>query len=291
MSWLDTTGRRLGQEAGHGLLIAPFAVFFFAFQIAPMIWVMFNAFYSEDDAAWGLANFREILAGEDADFFLQSFSNSFSLSFWTAVAGLVIAAFAAASIQKVPSRLREWMISFTNMTSNFAGVPLAFAFVIILGFNGSFTLLLKQWGLIDNFNVYGMPGLILIYTYFQIPLGILLLFPAFDALKPEWEEAAFTMGATRLQYWLRIAVPVLLPALLGTLTILFANAMGAYASAYALTVGNYNLATIRIGQFVSGDIEFLPNMAAAMSMLLVVILAFFTVVYRWLLRRSYHGKA
>ena len=87
------------------------------------------------------------------------------------------------------------------MTSNFSGVPLAFAFIIILGFNGAITLLLKKWGIIDNFNVYGIEGLFLIYTYFQIPLGTLLLFPAFGALKPEWEEAAFTMGASRLQYW------------------------------------------------------------------------------------------
>ena len=271
---------------GHALLLAPFVFFFIVFEIVPMIGVAVNSLYVEEEQVWGLGNFAEILGDE---FFLQSFSNSLSLSFWSAFIGLVISAFAAASLQKVPGRMREWMVSFTNMTSNFAGVPLAFAFIIILGFNGSLTLLLKQWGIIDSFNVYGIQGLMLIYTYFQIPLGILLLFPAFSALKPEWEEAAFTMGASRLEYWRRVAIPVMLPALLGTLTILFANAMGAYASAYALTVGNYNLVTIRIGQLVVGDIFFQPNMAAALSVLLIVILSFVTAVYRFLLRRSYHA--
>ena len=46
--------------------------------------------------------------------------------------------------------------------------------------------------------------------------------------------------------------------------------------------------TIRIGQLVVGDIFFQPNLAAALSVLLIVILAFVVAVYRWLLRRSYH---
>lgn len=285
MSTLTTaSGTRLASCA-HALLLLPFALFFFAFQIVPMIWVLINSFWVEDDEGWGIGNYIEILTD---DFFLQSFSNSLWLSFGSAVLGLVIAGFAAASLQKVPARVREAMVSFTNMTSNFSGVPLAFAFIIILGFNGSLTLLLKSWGWIDNFNVYGINGLFLIYTYFQIPLGILLLFPAFAALKPEWEEAARTMGASRWQYWRRVAIPVMMPALSGTLTILFANAMGAYASAYALTVGNYNLVTIRIGQLVVGDIFFQPNLAAALSVLLIVLLGFVTAVYRWLIRRSYH---
>ena len=271
---------------GHALLLAPFAVVFFAFQIVPIIWVIVNSFWYEDDAQWSLANYTELIG--DA-FYAQAFTNSLWLSVGSAFLGLLIASFTAASLQKVPGSLRDAMVSFTTMTSNFAGVPLAFAFIIILGFNGAITLLLKEWGIIDNFNVYGIEGLFLIYTYFQIPLGTLLLFPAFGALKPDWEEAAFTMGAGRLQYWCRVAIPVMLPALAGTFTILFANAMGAYASAYALTVGNYNLITIRIGQLVVGDIFFQPNLAAALSVLLMLILGFVTALYRFLIRRSYHA--
>ena len=281
----STQAQNQGGLVRHGLLVLPFAVVFLLFQILPMIWVIINSLYVEEEEVWGFDNYLEIFADP---FFMQSFSNSLWLSFWSSLVGLVIASFAAASLNKVPGCVRDWMVSFTNMTSNFSGVPLAFAFIIILGFNGAITLLLKDLGLIEQFNVYGIEGLFLIYTYFQIPLGILLLFPAFTALKPEWEEAARTMGASRFDYWRRVAVPVLAPALLGTFTIQYANAMGAYASAYALTVGNYNLVTIRIGQLVVGDIFFQPNLAAALSVLLIVILAFVVAVYRWLLRRSYH---
>lgn len=268
-------------------MLVPFAVVFFAFQIVPMIWVLVNSFWVEEDVEWGLTNYTELIG------MTPSTPRPLPIRCGSAsgvqLVGLLIASFAAASLQKVPGGLRDAMVSFTNMTSNFSGVPLAFAFIIILGFNGAITLLLKKWGIIDNFNVYGIEGLFLIYTYFQIPLGTLLLFPAFGALKSEWEEAAFTMGAGRLQYWCRVAIPVMLPALAGTFTILFANAMGAYASAYALTVGNYNLITIRIGQLVVGDIFFQPNLAAALSVLLILILGFVTALYRFLIRRSYHA--
>ncbi len=99
------------------------------------------------------------------------------------------------------------------MTSNFAGVPLAFAFIILLGFNGSITIMLKQAGIIQDFNLYSKTGLIILYTYFQIPLGVLLLYPAFDALREDWRESAALLGANGWQFWRHIGLPVLTPAL------------------------------------------------------------------------------
>ena len=267
------------------LLLLPFFILFLLFQIAPMIWVIINSFIYEE--AWSFGHYIEIFSN---DFYLQAFKNTFWLSIISSVTGLLIASITAFSLYKIQGRLRNWMISFTTMASNFSGVPLAFAFIIILGFNGALTLQLKSWGFIEDFNIYSAAGLMLLYTYFQIPLAILLLYPAFDALKPEWEEAAKTMGASKLTYWRQVALPVLAPALLGTFIILVANAMGAYASTYALTSGNYNLVTIRIASLVSGDLFLEPNMAAALSVLLIAILGFITAIHHGLLKRSYHAK-
>ena len=96
--------------------------------------------------------------------------------------------------------LRNFVTAFANMTSNFAGVPLAFAFIILLGFNGSITLMLKQAGIIQDFNLYSKTGLIILYTYFQIPLGVLLLYPAFDALREDWRES----GVVARRQWLAV---------------------------------------------------------------------------------------
>ena len=267
------------------LLMLPFITLFCLFQIAPMIWVLINSFIYEE--AWSVTNYFEVFTN---DFYLQAFKNTLWLSILCSVIGLLISSVTAFSIYKMQGKVRRIMISFTTMTSNFSGVPLAFAFIILLGFNGAITLQLKAWGIIEDFNIYSANGLMLLYIYFQIPLGILLLYPAFDALKPEWEEAAKTMGASKLSYWFKVAIPIISPALLGTFIILIANAVGAYASTYALTSGNYNLVTIRIGSLVSGDLFLEPSMAAALSVLLIAILGFITAIHHWLLKRSYHAK-
>ncbi|MGL5758542.1 ABC transporter permease [Plesiomonas sp.] len=269
----------------HRLLPAiwlmPFAVLFFLFQLAPMLWVLVNSFVAQGE--WGLENYADVV---NSVFMRQAFANSLWLSLWSALIGLCLAILWVASLRRVNSKIRNSVIAFTNMSSNFSGVPLAFAFIIILGTNGAVTLLLKQYGLLGEFDLYGKWGLLAIYIYFQIPLAMLLLYPAFDALDDTWQEAASLLGASHWQFWLKVALPVLSPALLGTLIILIANAMGAYASAYALTSGNYNLITIRISSLVSGDLFLEPNLAAAISVLLMGILALFTVINQWLINRS-----
>ena len=63
---------------GRSLLLVPFAVVFFAFQIVPMIWVLINSFWVEEDVEWGLTNYTELIG--DA-FYAQAFTNSLWLSF------------------------------------------------------------------------------------------------------------------------------------------------------------------------------------------------------------------
>lgn len=265
--------------------VTPFALFFYLFQLAPMIWVLINSFVYEEE--FSLENYLEIL---DSGFMLQAFGNSLWLAVWSSVFGLAIATLLVSSLRRLDSKIRDGVIAFTNMSSNFAGVPLSFAFIIILGTNGAITLLLKQYGLIGDFDLYGKWGLLAIYVYFQIPLAVLLLYPAFDALSDDWQSAASLLGANTAQYWTKIALPVLSPALFGTFIILIANAIGAYASVYALTSGNYNVITIRIASLVSGDLFLEPNLAAAISVLLMLLLAFITVINQWLISKSYAGK-
>ncbi|SGY95337.1 ABC transporter permease [Moritella viscosa] len=267
------------------LILLPFALLFFMFQIAPMLWVLVNSFIYEE--AFSVENYQEIF---DSAFILQGFTNSLWLSITSSLVAITIAACFVSSLRRFDSGLRDWIISFTNMAANFSGVPLAFAFIIILGFNGALTLLLKRYGIIDDFNLYGQWGLLAIYIYFQVPLAVLLLYPAFDALSDDWQAASALLGAKTWQFWRYIALPVLSPALLGTFIILIANAMGAYASVYALTTGNYNVITVRIASLVSGDIFLEPNLAAAISVLLILLLAFITIINQRLIGRSYHAK-
>lgn len=268
------------------LLLVPLLALLLVFCLAPMAWVFANSVQSAD-GGYTLAHFQEILT---SPFYRQAFDNSLRIALYSSVIGLLISLLGAISLRRVDSRLKNLVLSFTNMTSNLSGVPLAFAFIIIAGTNGAVTLLLRQWGVLDDFHLYSRQGLILLYTYFQLPLGLLLLYPALDALDEHWQEAAALLGAGHWAYWRHIGLPVLAPALLGTFILLLANAMGAYATAFALTSGNFNLVTVRIASLVSGNIHLEPNLAAALSVLLVGMLALVAMVNQWLLKRSYHAR-
>ena len=115
---------------------------------------------------------------------------------------------------------------------------------------------------------------------------VLVILPALDGLKREWREAAENLGATPGQYWRRVALPVLLPSILGTMILLFGNAFGAHATAYALTGGLLNLATLLIGQQISGDVFNNPGLGYAVAMGMVLIMAVSIVIYCLLQRRS-----
>jgi len=266
------------------VVMLPFVLFFCAFQIAPMIWMAFNSFNSET-GGWGIANYQEILS---SPFYRQAIVFSLEITFWSSLFGLLIALVCSYSLRQLgATRLRTAVMSFTNMTSNFTGVPLAFAFIILLGTNGCVTLIFRRYGVLGDFNLYSKPGLMVLYTYFQIPLGVLLLYPAFDALSEDWRESAALLGAGQVRYWRYIGLPVLAPALLGTFVILLANALGAYATIYALTGGNFNVIPIRIAALVAGDLDLDPNMASALGMFLVVLMVFITLIHQWVIRRSY----
>lgn len=209
------------------------------------------------------------------------------ISLLSSLIGIVAAVFATYAITRFPQSLQQRVLVITNLTSNFAGIPLAFAFIVLLGNSGLFVLLAKQLGIDfgQSFTLYSWSGLTLVYIYFQLPLAVMLLYPLYHAIQKQWMEAAELLGASPWNFWLRIGFPVLLPGIVGTFSILFANAMGAYASAYALTGSNYNLVPIRIGALVSGDIFARPELGSALAVLLGLTLAAALLVNEWLTRK------
>ena len=123
------------------------------------------------------------------------------------------------------------------MLAQFGGVTLAFAFLATIGSAGLVTDCPAQPSASTSTGgglAVRASGLILVYTYFQIPLMVIVFLPALDGLRPQWREAAESLGGITWQYWRHVAGPLLLPAFLGSLLLLFANAFSAYATAAAL---------------------------------------------------------
>ena len=82
--------------------------------------------------------------------------------------------------------VRRAVISLCSVLAQFGGVALAFAFLATIGLNGVLTLWVQQhfgWNLAGSGWLYGLTGLILVYTYFQIPLMVIVFLPALEGLR------------------------------------------------------------------------------------------------------------
>jgi len=268
-----------------GLL--PFFLFAILFLLLPSLSLFVGSF--QDRA--GNFTFQNILDLSRPPI-PQSYWLSIRISAATAVAGGIFGLLIAwaITIGGLPRWMRSIMTTFSGVASNFAGVPLAFAFISTLGRTGFVTIFLRDifgWNIYQSgFSIYSFIGLSLTYMYFQFPLMVLIMAPSLDGLKREWREAAENLGATPAQFWRMVALPILMPSLLGGMILLFGNAFGAYATAFALTGGSLNLVTIQIGAQIRGDVLNNPGLGYAMALGMVVVMAISIAAYSWLQRRS-----
>lgn len=267
--------------------VIPFFVFAFLFIVLPSVTLLVGAFKDNAGKAT-LANFTGLLDPS----ILNAYWVTIKISLVTAIGGGLLGFLMAyaVTVGKLPSPVRSALMTFSGVASNFAGVPLAFAFIATLGRTGLVTLLLKNLlgvNLYDQgFSLYSFWGLSFTYMYFQFPLMVLVITPALDGLRKEWNEAAANLGATRATYWRKVALPILTPSILGAMILLFGNAFGAYATAYSLTGGFINLITIVIGSQIKGDIYYNPGLGYALAVGMIIVMSLMMAIYYMLRRRS-----
>ncbi|MDF2995507.1 MAG: binding-protein-dependent transport system inner rane component [Xanthobacteraceae bacterium] len=267
--------------------VVPFFVFALLFLILPTVDLMIGAFQTST-GEFTLQN----IANLNQPSILSAYWISIQVSVASAVLGAIIGFFLAhaAVMGNLPNWIRPTLTTFSGVASNFAGVPLAFAFIATLGRTGLVTTLLSTYAGFNlystGFNILSFWGLTITYLYFQIPLMVLILMPALDGLKKEWREAASILGATKLQFWTHVAFPVLWPSLLGATMLLFANAFGAIATAYALTGSSLNIVPILLYAQIRGDVLHDPNLGYALALGMILITAISNITYIWLRARS-----
>jgi putative spermidine/putrescine transport system permease protein len=265
--------------------VLPFFLFSIAFIFLPAVYLVVGSLTKDEQVT--LQNYADLSTGIIPNAFLTSIE----ISLVTAIAGGIIGFLLAYAIilGGLPKFLRTAVMTFSGVASNFAGVPLALAFVFTLGQLGILTVFLQGlgWNIYDgNFKLTGKFGLELVYLYFQIPLMVLIIAPAIDGLKKEWREAAENMGASPSMYWRRVALPVLTPSILGTMVLLFGNAFGAQATAYQLTGGTLPIITNVISSQIRGDVLHNQGLGFAAAMGMVIIMAVSITLYTWLQRRA-----
>ena len=269
------------------LALIPFLFLIVMYELLPLIMLVVDSLKSEQskDILFTLENYQKIFSTLS---YRKAIANSLRITSISTAFGIVIAFLGARAAYNSRGKFRNVYLTVLNMTSNFAGVPLAFAYMIILGNAGVVKQIADMYGIgfLQDFDLYSSTGLTMIYVYFQIPLSTLLLIPAFNGIRKEWGEANMLLGGTSARFWQKVGIPVLLPSLFSTLSVLFANALSAYATAYALLMNNFSLLPINISASFVGDIKSKPKLGAALSVVMMIIMSIVILVNNYITKKT-----
>jgi len=277
-------GRRLSLDWVGAV---PYLTYVGLFLVLPSVIIGIGALLDANNA-FTLDNFRNL----SRSYVVKATIDTTVLSAITAFLGAVFGALLAyAIVTGSPNGiLRRLTISASGVLAQFGGVTLAFAFIASIGPAG-FVYLFAQAHGFDFYKqdlwLFEIPGLDLVYLYFQIPLMVLVFLPALDGIKPQWREAAESLGGNTWHYWRHVAGPLLFPAFLGSVLLLFANAFSAYATANALINQGQPVLAQQIAGALSSEVgAYEPGFAKAIAIEMIIIVTLVTVLYTLLQRRT-----
>ena len=270
------------------LALVPFLIVAMLYEIVPLITVIVKSFQPDGGTGFTLENYQSVFSKL---LYQKAIINSIKISLTSAVAGIIIAFLGARAAHQHQGKLNHVFMTVLNMVSNFAGIPLAFAYMILLGNAGLVVNIGKELGInaLSTYNLYTMNGMSLIYIYFQIPLSTLLLIPAFDGVQKQWKEACTLLGGTPGIFWRKVGIPVLMPSILGTFSVLFANALAAYATIYALMMDNIALLPVQIAGCFTGEVKIRAGLGGALSVVMMAIMVIMILITNGLSRRFQKG--
>jgi putative spermidine/putrescine transport system permease protein len=275
---------RTWSRIGLLLAFAPFLIFCAMFELIPTVALLLGSVggIERHSLEW----IGKVFTNST---FQRSIWNSLLLAVTSSLLGAVLGTAIGYAITRTRhDRVRRALVALASLSSNAGGISLGFAFITILGAAGMITILLRQFGidLLSFFSIYSVIGLIVVYLYFQVPLMIVLMLPAFAGLRTDWAEASASLGGTGRDFWRRVGVPVLMPSIVAGTVLLFVSSMGAYATAQALIGSRINLMTIQISILRRGEILYQPAQADAMATVLLAMVAVSVLAYLLIQRRA-----
>ncbi|MFL5686720.1 MAG: ABC transporter permease [Chloroflexota bacterium] len=282
-------GSRRLRGARNYLALIPFHVYIALFLILPTAIVAVGAFTT----ATGQPTVDNVTRLFTDETFVDAFTKSIELAVSTAIAGAIIGGLLAwAVVRGDPNGpLRQLVIAASGVLAQFGGVMLAFAFLATFGFNGLATMFVRDALHVDVLTdaswLYSLTGLVVVYTYFQIPLMLIVFLPSLDGLRQEWYDASASLGGSSWSFWRHVGGPILAPAFLGALLLLFTNAFSAYATAAALISQGASIVTLQIAGSLQSEVVIgQENVGKALALGMIIVVSLVMALYALIQRRA-----
>jgi multiple sugar transport system permease protein len=164
-----------------------------------------------------LDNYQSIFKNDD---FVHALGNSAIVSLTTTVLSLIVGSFCAYALARLRFKGKFWILALVLSITTFPAIAIA-------------APIFKLWTDIGLFNT--LPGLIIPYLTFALPLAIYILVSFFKEIPRDLEEAALVDGATNFQAFTKIVIPLAAPGMATTAILTFIFAWNEFLLAVTLT--------------------------------------------------------
>ena len=261
-------GRRLVADASIRILL----VVFTCWTLGPIAWGVVSSLLPTEaliqtppdlsPAKFTLANFEEVLgSGHNL---VQGLLNSAIVATLTAGIALVLGSMAAYALARLRVPGGNRLLLIVLATQMFPGIVIVIPLFVVL----------SRAGLIDTY-----AGLVIVYLSFILPIVIWVLKGFFEAIPPQLERAAAVDGASPLQTFRLIVLPISLPPLFATAVFAFIEAWNEFFFAIILTRLDVKTGPIAIAEF-SGQYQTLYGQMVAAAVLASIPVVLLAVVFR-----------
>ncbi len=264
-----------------------FLAIMFLYTAVPMVWMLLTSVKSgfaamQSPPQWWpneptLASYTKLLdptnsVGQD---FLRFFWNSLFVSTTTTILAVIVAVPAAYAFSRFDFPGRKFLFFSVLLRNMFPAV----IFLVPL------FILMRLLGLV---NTHG--SLVLTYLTFGLPLAIWLLKGFYDNIPYQLEQAARIDGATRLQAFVLIVMPLSVPGIIATAIYSFIGAWNEYIFAYTF-LNRHDQLTLPVGiqRFFSENSTDFPGLMAASFMMSLPVVVLFLLLQRYFVRALTEG--
>ena len=246
------------------------ALFLLFFCLIPFLWMIVVSFTGNPDFllpdasfAFIWDNYKIVLSSESVHL-LDYLRNSVVISAISAVFATLFASFSAYAITRISFPGRIIIPLFMLAFSMFPQVSIV----------GYLFKMMTSFGLINTWS-----GLILPYITMGLPLALWIMLSYFSQLSPELDKAALVDGASRLQIFRKVIMPLALPGTFSTMLLIFIYSFNEFLFALMLTI-DYKARTIPVGialfEGLHGQIPWGQIMAGAVvATIPMIVLAIF----------------
>lgn len=262
-------------------LAAPALVWTLGFFLLPTLSVLVLSFFEKGGNEPTLANYRRFF---EQDYFRQSLWNTLELTAIVTVLSLVLAYALAATIAfRVPPRWQRLCLVLAVLPFWTSYVVRSYAWLLVLAPNGVVNRALLDLGLIDRPLVLSFTPTATVtgFVHFFVMLATLTIYASLVRIDPRLLQAARDLGASGLQVFWRVVLPLSLPGVAAGAFLIVVVTVGDYVTPQILGGNNALVLSQTIMMQVQrrGDVP----MAAALSVILMlIVLAAYLLLARWL---------